>query len=164
MVGHGYSFCYDPASTARTSHGVWSCLCHDFQVRLSKKLDELTTSRHPDELYINGIQRESFLPAIQLIKDRFEVVDLNSPTGQSFIIMELNSRLSKNAPSPLKSLLRPPRYSKPPRTPEDIHFPSINRPSLFRYSNKREIKIMGKGTCCSGMLGEYSQIPVFGSV
>jgi protein AFG1 len=48
-------------------------------------IDELTTSRHPDELYINGIQRESFLPAIQLIKDRFEVVDLNSPTGQSLI-------------------------------------------------------------------------------
>lgn len=70
-------------------------------------MDELTTSRHPDELYINGIQRESFLPAIQLIKDRFEVVDLNSPTGQSPITwtMELNSRLSKNAPSSLKSLL-----------------------------------------------------------
>ena len=89
--------------------------------------DELTTSRHPDELYINGIQRESFLPAIQLIKDRFEVVDLNSPTGQFKITltMELNSRLPKNAPSPLKSLLRPSRYSKPPRTPEDIYFISI---------------------------------------
>lgn len=33
---------------------------------------------------MNGIQRGSFLPAIDLIKDRFEVVDLNSPTGESF--------------------------------------------------------------------------------
>lgn len=37
-------------------------------------------SRAPDELYINGIQRESFIPAIHLIKERFEVVDLNSDT------------------------------------------------------------------------------------
>lgn len=44
-------------------------------------------SRHPDELYINGIQRESFLPAIQLIKDRFEVVDLNSPTGNPLLLL-----------------------------------------------------------------------------
>ena len=38
-------------------------------------------SRHPDELYKNGIQRGSFLPAIELIKERFEIVDLNSETG-----------------------------------------------------------------------------------
>ncbi|WVR09343.1 hypothetical protein IAU60_006409 [Kwoniella sp. DSM 27419] len=40
----------------------------------------MTSNRHPDELYINGIQRQSFIPAIELIKDRFEVVDLNSET------------------------------------------------------------------------------------
>ncbi|KAL7419592.1 ATPase [Cryptotrichosporon argae] len=40
----------------------------------------MTSNRHPDELYINGIQRESFIPAIELIKERFEVVDLNSGT------------------------------------------------------------------------------------
>jgi hypothetical protein len=34
MVGHGYSFCYDSASTARTSDGFWSGMRHDFQVRL----------------------------------------------------------------------------------------------------------------------------------
>lgn len=38
------------------------------------------TSRHPDELYINGIQRQSFIPAIELIKERFEIVDLDSGT------------------------------------------------------------------------------------
>ena len=41
-------------------------------------------SRHPDELYKNGIQRSSFIPAIELIKQRFEVVDLDSETGMLF--------------------------------------------------------------------------------
>ncbi|KIR54752.1 AFG1 family mitochondrial ATPase [Cryptococcus gattii Ru294] len=40
----------------------------------------MTSNRHPDELYINGIQRQSFIPAIELIKERFEVVDLDSGT------------------------------------------------------------------------------------
>nr|XP_018261787.1 AFG1 family mitochondrial ATPase [Kwoniella dejecticola CBS 10117]OBR83945.1 AFG1 family mitochondrial ATPase [Kwoniella dejecticola CBS 10117] len=40
----------------------------------------MTSNRHPDELYLNGIQRESFIPAIELIKDKFEVVDLDSGT------------------------------------------------------------------------------------
>lgn len=37
-------------------------------------------SRHPDELYQNGLQRELFIPAIDLIKERFNVVDLDSGT------------------------------------------------------------------------------------
>ncbi|RNJ55855.1 hypothetical protein D7B24_007947 [Verticillium nonalfalfae] len=39
-----------------------------------------TSNRHPDELYKNGIQRESFLPAIQLLKNRLHVINLDSPT------------------------------------------------------------------------------------
>lgn len=46
---------------------------------------KLTDSRHPDELYINGIQRESFIPAIDLIKERFDIVDLNSGTGACYV-------------------------------------------------------------------------------
>ncbi|KAG8899925.1 hypothetical protein FRB99_006353 [Tulasnella sp. 403] len=38
------------------------------------------SSRHPDDLYKNGIQRQSFLPCIDLIKERFDVTDLNSHT------------------------------------------------------------------------------------
>ena len=37
-------------------------------------------SRHPDDLYKNGIQRESFLPCISLLKSQFDVTDLNSHT------------------------------------------------------------------------------------
>ncbi|KAH7035631.1 AFG1-like ATPase-domain-containing protein [Microdochium trichocladiopsis] len=39
-----------------------------------------TSNRHPDELYKNGIQRESFIPAIHLLKNRLHVINLDSPT------------------------------------------------------------------------------------
>lgn len=50
----------------------------------------MTSNRHPDELYKNGIQRQSFIPAIDLIKSRFEVVDLDSPTDYRKIPRALN--------------------------------------------------------------------------
>jgi len=40
----------------------------------------ITSNRHPDELYKNGIQRSSFIPAIELLKSQFDVTDLNSGT------------------------------------------------------------------------------------
>lgn len=39
-----------------------------------------TSNRHPDQLYVNGIQRESFLPCIALLKHRLHVINLDSPT------------------------------------------------------------------------------------
>ncbi|CDK24728.1 unnamed protein product [Kuraishia capsulata CBS 1993] len=39
-----------------------------------------TSNRAPDDLYINGIQRETFIPCIQLIKRMTNVIYLNSPT------------------------------------------------------------------------------------
>ncbi|KAF8501698.1 AFG1-like ATPase-domain-containing protein [Russula emetica] len=36
----------------------------------------LTSNRHPDDLYKNGIQRTSFLPAIDLLKTQFDVTAL----------------------------------------------------------------------------------------
>ncbi|KAG9317344.1 AFG1-like ATPase [Chiua virens] len=40
----------------------------------------ITSNRHPDELYKNGIQRSSFIPAIDLLKTHFQVTDLDSGT------------------------------------------------------------------------------------
>ncbi|KAF8306456.1 AFG1-like ATPase [Clavulina sp. PMI_390] len=40
----------------------------------------MTSNRHPDDLYKNGIQRDSFIPAIELLKNRLKVTDLNSGT------------------------------------------------------------------------------------
>lgn len=51
-------------------------------------------SRHPDDLYKNGIQRSSFIPAIELLKSQFEVTDLNSGTGQ-----QIKSAYSYHLPS-----------------------------------------------------------------
>lgn len=39
-----------------------------------------TLNRAPDDLYINGVQRASFIPCIQQIKRQTKVVYLNSPT------------------------------------------------------------------------------------
>jgi len=39
-----------------------------------------TSNRHPDDLYMNGIQRESFIPCINLLKSRLRVINLDSTT------------------------------------------------------------------------------------
>ncbi len=40
----------------------------------------LTSNREPDALYVNGIQRESFIPCIELLKKRNKVIFLDSGT------------------------------------------------------------------------------------
>jgi len=73
-------------------------VCDDLEVSLGKVLGSGTdSSRHPDELYINGIQRESFIPAIELIKERFQVVDLDSGTGKSSTLSGIHD-LALNLP------------------------------------------------------------------
>jgi cell division protein ZapE len=39
-----------------------------------------TSNRHPDELYQNGLNRQLFLPFIEMIKERLVVWELTSPT------------------------------------------------------------------------------------
>lgn len=39
-----------------------------------------TSNRHPTELYKNGIQRESFIPCINLLLTRLHIINLDSPT------------------------------------------------------------------------------------
>ena len=61
-------------------------LCNNLQVSLQvsvcHRLFNTCRSRHPDDLYKNGIQRSSFIPCIDLIKSRFDVTDLDSGTGE----------------------------------------------------------------------------------
>lgn len=39
-----------------------------------------TSNRHPDDLYKNGIQRQSFIPCISLLKKQLRVINLDSTT------------------------------------------------------------------------------------
>jgi cell division protein ZapE len=48
----------------------------------------MTSNYHPDELYSSGLQRERFLPAIELIKTRLDVVGVDSGVDYRRLKME----------------------------------------------------------------------------
>ncbi len=48
----------------------------------------MTSNTHPDRLYPNGLQRERFLPAIELLKARLDVVEVDGGTDYRRLKME----------------------------------------------------------------------------
>jgi cell division protein ZapE len=48
----------------------------------------MTSNYHPDWLYPNGLQRERFLPAIELLKTRLDVVEVDNGTDYRRLKME----------------------------------------------------------------------------
>ena len=48
----------------------------------------MTSNYHPDALYPNGLQRERFLPAIELLKSRLDVVGVDNGTDYRRLKME----------------------------------------------------------------------------
>lgn len=80
-------------------------------------------SRHPDDLYKNGIQRSSFIPAIELLKSQFAVTDLNSGTGKYMNVAFL-LRLS---------FIYTPDYRRVPRALSNVYYHPLND------DNRREI-------------------------
>lgn len=57
----------------------------------------MTSNRHPNDLYKNGIQRQSFLPCIELLNSQFKITDLSSGTDYR----KVSRALSKVYFSPL---------------------------------------------------------------
>lgn len=50
----------------------------------------MTSNRVPDDLYLNGLQRERFLPAIELIKQHTGVLHLNGSVDHRLALLELS--------------------------------------------------------------------------
>ncbi len=48
----------------------------------------MTSNYHPDKLYPHGLQRERFLPAIELLKSRLDVVEVDNGTDYRRLKME----------------------------------------------------------------------------
>ena len=48
----------------------------------------MTSNYHPDQLYPNGLQRERFLPAIELLKSRLDVLEVDNGTDYRRLKME----------------------------------------------------------------------------
>ena len=48
----------------------------------------MTSNYHPDQLYPNGLQRSRFLPAIELIKTRLDVIEVDNGTDYRRLKME----------------------------------------------------------------------------
>lgn len=64
-----------------------------------------TSNRHPDDLYKDGLNRHLFLPFIELVKDKLDIIGLNGPTDyRRDRLGNAQTWLVPNGPDATKSL------------------------------------------------------------
>jgi cell division protein ZapE len=80
----------------------------------------MTSNYHPDNLYPNGLQRERFLPAIELIKQRLDVVSVDNGTDYRRLKMERMKVYHVGSDAPLAAIFAELRDVEAEKQPLDV--------------------------------------------
>jgi cell division protein ZapE len=82
----------------------------------------MTSNYHPDQLYASGLQRERFLPAIELIKSRLDVVSVDSGVDYRRLKMEKVRiyHMGADAPQQLESIFQELKDVEEEKQPLDV--------------------------------------------
>jgi cell division protein ZapE len=80
----------------------------------------MTSNYHPDALYPNGLQRERFLPAIELIKNRLDIVGVDNGTDYRRLKMERMKVYHIGSDAPLAKIFDELRDVEQERQPLDV--------------------------------------------
>jgi cell division protein ZapE len=88
----------------------------------------MTSNYHPDNLYPNGLQRERFLPAIELIKQRLDVVGVDNGTDYRRLKMERMKVYHVGSDAPLAKIFDELRDVEEEKQPLDVE----GRPIPYR--------------------------------
>ena len=80
----------------------------------------MTSNYHPDALYPNGLQRERFLPAIELIKNRLDIVGVDNGTDYRRLKMERMKVYHIGSDAPLAKIFDELRDVEEERQPLDV--------------------------------------------
>jgi cell division protein ZapE len=82
----------------------------------------MTSNYHPDQLYASGLQRERFLPAIELIKSRLDVVSVDSGVDYRRLKMEKVQiyHMGADAPQQLERIFQELKDVEEEKQPLDV--------------------------------------------
>ena len=82
----------------------------------------MTSNYHPDQLYASGLQRERFLPAIELIKSRLDVVSVDSGVDYRRLKMEKVQiyHVGADAPQQLEKIFQELKDVEEEKQPLDV--------------------------------------------